>query len=90
MAEERKFDYYQKPEGTSITDETLINDPQFVKASKILFERAFGKKNRDSRNYQSDEDIAKWGLDHMGLFNYNLTSMAVTATAIGKLSLIHI
>ena len=84
MAEERKFDYYQKPEGTSITDETLINDPQFVKASKILFERAFGKKNRDSRNYQSDEDIAKWGLDHMGLFNYNLTSMAVTATAIGK------
>ena len=30
MVEKRKFDYYQKPEGTSVTDETLINDPEFV------------------------------------------------------------
>ncbi len=84
MAKKRKFDYYQKPEGTSVTDETLINDPEFVRASKILYKRQFGKSHKDTRHYQADEDVAKWGLNAMGMFNYNLTSMGITAAAIGK------
>ena len=84
MVEKRKFDYYQKPEGTSVTDETLINDPEFVRASKILYKRQFGKSHKDTRHYQADEDVAKWGLNAMGLFNYNLPSMGITAAAIGK------
>lgn len=70
----------------SIYDEDLIKDEKFIEASKIIYRMNRGldwgdKKATDSFG-KSDEDAAKYGIEMMGFFNYNLPKMAVDAARI--------
>ena len=70
----------------SIYDEDLIKDAKFIEASKILYRMNRGidwgdNKATDSFG-KSDEDAAKYGIEMMGFFNYNLPKMAVDAARI--------
>ena len=93
----------------SVTDETLIQNPDWVRASRTVYDSfsrnvemdAYRKRARmmqeraapeaeifydfeapsmDQTNASasmSDEEIARWGLEFMGDFNYNLPNMGV-------------
>ena len=70
----------------SIYDEDLIQNKKFIEASKILYKMNRGitwgdKKAQDSFG-KSDEDAAKYGIEMMGFFNYNLPKMAVDAARV--------
>lgn len=67
------------------TEDELIADPQFQAAAKVVYD-AFGGKGQAERQYgtlvgqeapKSREDFAKWGMEFMGWFNYNLPQMGL-------------
>lgn len=67
------------------TEDELIADPQFQAAAKVVFD-AFGGKGQADRQYgklvgqeppKNREDYAKWGMEFMGWFNYNLPQMGL-------------
>jgi len=68
---------YQDEEG-SIYDQDLIQDRNYVKASKLIYHMNNGK----DAEALSDEDYAKWGIEHMGWFNWNLPKMTLDASRI--------
>ena len=78
--------FEDKTPDESIYDEDLIKDTKFIEASKILYKMNRGidwgdKKATDSFG-KSDEDAAKYGIEMMGFFNYNLPKMAVDAARV--------
>lgn len=54
------------------TEETLSKDPKWIESSKQVYRLNEGV---DAPELKSDEDYAKYGLDYMGWFNYNLPKM---------------
>ena len=70
---------YQDEEG-SIYDQDLIQDRNYVKASKLIYHMNNGK----DAEALTDEDYAKWGIEHMGWFNWNLPKMTLDASRISN------
>jgi len=76
----------------SIYDADLIADPDFVAASKIMYQMNVGDGQQKLNimgveqdvdlTPKTDEEFAKWGLDFMGWFNWNLPKMTVDAARI--------
>lgn len=60
--------------GESIDPDTLSKNSDWLTASRNLY-----KYNNGSEFEGSDADLAEYGLDQMGWFNYNLPTMAVDA-----------
>ena len=67
------------------TEEELIADPQFQAAAKVVYD-AFGGEGQADKQYgtlvgqqppKTREDFAKWGMEFMGWFNYNLPQMGL-------------
>jgi hypothetical protein len=66
-----------REKGGSIDPSTLARDKDWLAASRILYQRSNGKDFEGS-----EADLAEYGLDQMGWFNYNLPAMAVDAAKI--------
>jgi len=66
--------YAERPKGVKVDPDTLQYDKDWTTASRTLFEKTQGKAFQGSQ-----KDLAEWGLDQMGWFNYNLPSMALDA-----------
>ncbi len=64
--------------GETLYDEDLQQDPNFVKASKVIYEM---NESIDADKL-TDEEYAKYGIEQMGWFNYNLPSMTLDAAKI--------
>lgn len=52
-----------------ITEESLYEDPEWIEASKSIY---FWDQGDDAPKLETDEEYAKFGLNYMGQFNYNL------------------
>ena len=70
---------YQDEEG-SIYDEDLVFDRNFQRASKIAYEM----NNSTEAEKLTPEQYAKWGIEHMGWFNWNLPKMTLDASRISN------
>jgi hypothetical protein len=68
---------YQDTDET-LYDEDLVQDPNFVKASKVIYEM---NESVDAPAL-SDEDYGKYGIEHIGWFNWNLPKMTLDASRI--------
>ena len=69
---------YSNPSDATLYDEDLINDRDFVAASKVLHEMNESKYAEPL----TDEQYAKYGIEAMGWFNYNLPGMTLDAARI--------
>ena len=68
-----------QPTGETLYDEDLINDRDFVEASKVLYtmnESKYADPLADDRQY------AEYGIEAMGWFNYSLPKMTLDASRI--------
>ena len=70
---------YQDEEG-SIYDEDLVFDRNFQRDSKIAYEM----NNSTEAEKLTPEQYAKWGIEHMGWFNWNLPKMTLDASRISN------
>lgn len=62
-----------------IDPETLSQDNDWLQASRTIYQM------NEGRDWQGDDsELAEYGLDVMGWFNYNLPAMAVNAAEIGN------
>lgn len=67
------------PVAEDIDPGTLGSNQDWLNASRVLYQMNEGQAFQGS-----DEELAEWGLDMMGWFNYNLPVMAVDAAKIGN------
>jgi len=79
-------------EAPGITDESLLTNQLWIDASRRM-KKMFGRSNvrpsggharrvfdqQEQGDPESDAEIAQWGLEFMGWFNYNLPKMGMTA-----------
>lgn len=63
----------------NIDPETLRHDKDWLQASRILWDMNNGPQKPFKG---SDKDLAEYGLDQMGWFNYNLPRMALDARSV--------
>ena len=63
-----------EPTGDSIDPDTLSGNSDWLTASRLLY-----KHNTGEEFNGEDKDLAEYGLDQMGWFNYNMPVMAVDA-----------
>lgn len=66
--------FAERPKDQKVDPDTLQHDQDWLTASKILYERTEGKAWQGN-----NKDLAEFGLDQMGWFNYNLPRMALDA-----------
>lgn len=66
------------PVAEDIDPDTLASNQDWLSASRVMYQMNEGKPFQGS-----DQELAEWGLDMMGWFNYNLPVMAVDAAKIG-------
>lgn len=72
-------DYQYGEVKQDIDPDTLANDNDWLQASRTLYQM------NEGRDFKGDnKDLAEYGLDVMGWFNYNLPAMAVNAAQIGN------
>ena len=67
----------QTEEPVRLTEESIVKDPTWVKSSKSVYKMNEGA---DAPDLDSDEAYAKYALNYMGWFNYNLPKMGLEAT----------
>lgn len=60
------------PKEYKYTEETLSKDPQWIESAKQVYQLNEGA---EAKGLTSDDDYAKYALDYMGWFNYNLPKM---------------
>ena len=65
--------------GDTLYDQDLIDDKNFIEASKIIYQMNNGKYAQGFRN---DQDYARYGIEMMGWFNWNLPKMTLDASRI--------
>ena len=69
---------YNDTEG-SVYDEDLIEDKDFVQASRIMY------KMNNGQDFQGDDrELAEYGINFMGWFNYNIPKMTLDAARISN------
>ena len=73
----------KQEEPVKLTEETIVQDPNWISASKSVYEMNEGE---DAPKLTSDEEYAKYGLNYMGWFNYNLPKMGLEATQLKEAS----
>ncbi|CAB4124813.1 hypothetical protein UFOVP63_32 [uncultured Caudovirales phage] len=66
--------YPQLPPNKKVDPDTLQNDPDFLRASLVTY-----NSNNAQKWTGSNKDLAEYGLDQMGWFNYNLVHMGLDA-----------
>lgn len=71
------------PKEYKYTEETLSKDPKWIASSKQIYRLNEGV---DAPELKSNEDYAKYGLDYMGWFNYNLPKMGWEAAQLTQAS----
>lgn len=77
------FDVAYQATDDTLYDKDLINDPNFVQASKILY----GMNNSmDAAPLLNDGEYGRYGIEMMGWFNYNLPKMTLDAKRISGAS----
>ena len=64
------------PEQIELTEESLKQNPKWIEASKSIYKWNEGENAPD---LETDQDYADYGLNYMGMFNYNLPKMGVEA-----------
>ena len=64
------------PEQIKLTEESLKQNPEWIEASRSIYKWNEGE---DAPDLETDEDYANYGLNYMGMFNYNLPKMGVEA-----------
>lgn len=64
------------PEQIKLTEESLKQNPKWIEASRSIYKWNEGE---DAPDLETDEDYANYGLNYMGMFNYNLPKMGVEA-----------
>ena len=69
---------YQDTDET-LYDEDLVNDVNFQKAAEVLYNM---NESVDAERLGSQEDYAKYGIEAMGWFNWNLPKMTLDASRI--------
>lgn len=79
LEDNSRFGATFQPTGDSLQDLDLIQDLNFVKASKIIYDMNEGK---NAERLSTDEDYARYGIEMMGWFNYNLPKMTLDASRI--------
>lgn len=67
------------PVAEDIDPDTLASNQDWLNASRIMYQMNEGQPFQGS-----DQELAEWGLDMMGWFNYNLPVMAVDAAKISN------
>ena len=67
------------PVAEDIDPDTLASNQDWLNASRVLYQMNEGQPFQGS-----DQELAEWGLDMMGWFNYNLPVMAVDAAKISN------
>lgn len=67
------------PVAQDIDPETLASNQDWLNASRVMYQMNEGQPFPGS-----DQELAEWGLDMMGWFNYNLPVMAVDAAKISN------
>ncbi|UXY92583.1 putative internal virion D [Pseudomonas phage LUZ100] len=72
-------DYQYGAVAEDIDPDTLASNQDWLNASRVLYQMNEGQPFQGS-----DQELAEWGLDMMGWFNYNLPVMAVDAAKIGN------
>ena len=60
------------PKEYKYTEETLSKDPKWIESAKQVYQLNEGA---EAKGLESDDDYAKYALDYMGWFNYNLPKM---------------
>lgn len=77
------FDAMYNSSGDTLYDEDLIQDRNFVEASKIVY----GMNNgRNAQPLVDDRAYAEYGIEMMGWFNWNLPKMTLDASRISGAS----
>tara|TARA_Y100001938_G_C8092048_1_gene435626 strand:- start:45 stop:3299 length:3255 start_codon:yes stop_codon:yes gene_type:complete len=71
------------PDQIKLTEESIKQDPEWIKASKSVYKWNEGE---DAPDLDSDKEYADYGLSYMGRFNYNLPQMTVEATQLKNAS----
>lgn len=66
--------FAERPKDQKVDPDTLQHDQDWLTASRIMYEKSEGKAWEGSA-----KDLAEYGLDQMGWFNYNLPRMALDA-----------
>jgi hypothetical protein len=64
-------------EQPNLTESSIKEDPEWIQLSKTLYEMNEGP---DAAPLDNDSQAAKYGLNYMGWFNYNLPKMGLEAT----------
>jgi len=72
-------DYQYGAVAEDIDPDTLASNQDWLNASRVLYQMNEGQPFQGS-----DQELADWGLDMMGWFNYNLPVMAVDAAKISN------
>lgn len=65
------------PSQIALTEESIKQDPEWIKASKSIYK---WNEGTDAVDLKTDKDYAEYGLNYMGKFNYNLYQMAEEAS----------
>jgi hypothetical protein len=93
MSEEDAWDLIQQDQGlnstaqasngadTSIDPDSLVQNQDWLSASRILW-----NMNNNDDFQGDDKDLAEYGLDQLGWFNYNLPKMAIDTARISQAS----
>jgi hypothetical protein len=71
-----------RQENSRLTEETIVKNADWIDSSRKVYEMNEGQSAAD----MSDEDVAKYGLNYMGQFNYNLGVTALEASQVGDAS----
>lgn len=74
--------YEDQDPDDSIYDEDLIKDEKFIQASKIIFEMNEGRE-WDEEEDGTSEEAAKYGINAMGWFNWNIVAMGKNVAYVG-------
>jgi hypothetical protein len=77
--QEQKSSHASNGSRTSIDPESLVHNRDWLSASRILWNM---NSNEDFQG--DDNDLAEYGLDQMGWFNYNLPKMAIDTARISQ------
>ena len=64
------------PEQIKLTEESLKQNPKWIEASRSIYKWNEGE---DAPDLEKDQDYADYGLNYMGMFNYNLPKMGYEA-----------
>jgi hypothetical protein len=67
----------RKKDSVKLTEESIVKDPNWIKSSKNVYKMNEGANAPD---LESDDAYAKYALNYMGWFNYNLPKMGLEAT----------